>query len=142
MDPATIATIGSSVINLLAAYLKKRRDKPINDIEKDKIKDTTTNAWKITKELYSFIKTKFIDKKTAIEALNNLEKYPDNSDIQADVCNYIIKMMDDEAFAKKLIVFLRDATNADADTVFNTNISGGVQKLIQMGNVYGDVNIQ
>jgi hypothetical protein len=47
----------------------------------------------------------------------------------------------DEDFAEKLSVLLKNAANAKVDTIFNTNINGDVQELVNMGFNYGTVNI-
>jgi len=50
-------------------------------------------------------------------------------------------METDSDFAKELANLLRETSEAGADTIFHTTINGNVQKLVQMGNVYGDVRI-
>jgi hypothetical protein len=134
MDLATFVTIATSVVSLLSPYLKKFRE--------EIAKSGGSAAFEKTKELYQTLKTKFGDSREAQQALNSFVKTPDNVDSQAALRTQLEKIMvDDEAFAKKLAVLLKEAAEANVDHEFNTTIYGDVQKLIQMGDVYGNVTI-
>jgi DNA-binding ferritin-like protein len=98
-------------------------------------------AVKKADDLADAIKAKF-DANNKIEVLDDLAKAPDDKDIQASVRHQLKRIMsNDEEFAHELAKILKKASEAGADTTFHTTIYGDVQKLVQMGNVYGDVEI-
>jgi len=134
MDPTSLATIASGVVSLLSALLKKKSgesDKSVGGLALEK-----------ASELFRFIKTKFARQSTAREILDDLTRTPEDPDTQASVRAQLKKtMLADEEFAKQLADFLKEADEAGADAVFNTTIHGNVKKLVQIGNVYGDVTI-
>jgi hypothetical protein len=142
MDAITISTIASTVVSLLVPFMKST----IEGISKkagEEIGSKTGNlAWEKANQLYDTIKTKFSSSPEATKIVNALEKDPDDSDTQAALRFQIKDMLaKDENFAKELAFLLKEASEAGADTVFQTTIMGNVQKLVQMGNVYGDVKI-
>ena len=143
MDPGAIATIASSAVSLLAPYLRKAAEELPKKTSEGLSKVPTTAAWNKVKELYNAIKTRFAGKEAAIEALDDLEKTPDDPDTQADVRAQLRKLMQaDDAFAKQLAILLKDAADVGVDTIFKTNIYGNVQKLTVMRDVHGDVTIE
>jgi len=65
---------------------------------------------------------------------------PGDPDTQGALRNQLKKALEgDEEFAAQLASLLRDADEAGAGALFNTNIAGDVQKLVQIGVVQGDV---
>lgn len=142
MDAITISTIASTAVSLLVPFLKS----VIEGISKkagEEIGSKTGNlAWEKAKQLHETIMTKSSSTPEVTKIVNALEKNPDDSDTQAALRFQIKDMLaKDEHFAKELALILKEASEAGADTVFQTTIMGNVQKLVQMGNVYGDVKI-
>ncbi|OGW14372.1 MAG: hypothetical protein A3G93_14945 [Nitrospinae bacterium RIFCSPLOWO2_12_FULL_45_22] len=134
MDPTSLATIATSAVALLSPYLEKAGE--------EFAKSAGSAAWNKAEKLYQAIKAKFAVKFAAREALDNLAKIPEDPDTQAAVCAELKKVMAvDEKFAKQLAGILKEAAEAGVDRVFNTTIYGDVAKLIQIGDVYGDVTI-
>jgi len=143
MDPEAIATIASSAVSLLAPYLREAAKELAKKAGEELGKASTTAAWNKVKELYNTIRTGFVGREAAIEALDDLEKTPNDPDTQAAVRVQLRKLMQiDDAFAKQLAILLKDAADVGVDTVFKTNIYGNVQKLTVMRDVYGDVTIE
>jgi len=129
MDISVVTTIASATISLLVPYLKKAGEKV-----GEKVGEA---AWDKTRKLYDTVKAKFATKPDGAKVINALEKSPDDRDIQAAVRFHLKDMMiADESLARELAIILKEASEAGADTVFNTTISGNVQELIQTGNVY------
>lgn len=142
MDATTIAMLASAAVSLLAPYLKQVGEGLAKQVGEEIGKGAGGVAWNRAKNLYETVRAKFSTKPSAAEALDDLAKSPDDEDVQASVRTQLKKIMSaDEAFSKELANILKAAADAGADTVFHTNIYGDVQKLVQMGTVYGDVNI-
>jgi len=138
MDTLAIATIASTTVSLLSPYLKLVGENLAKEIG-SKAGET---AWDKAKQLYEKVKSKFTVKPDTAKVISALEKSPNDSDTQAAVRFHLKEMMEtDSDFAKELANLLRETSEAGADTIFHTTINGNVQKLVQMGNVYGDVRI-
>jgi hypothetical protein len=142
MDTTVIATIASATISLLVPYLKSMGEEFAKKIGEEIGSKTGETAWSKAKLLCEKVKAKFSAKPETAKVMSALEKAPDDADTQAAVRFHLKDMMTaDESFAKELAVILKQASDAGADTIFHTTIFGDVQKLVQMGNVYGDVRI-
>lgn len=136
MDALTITTIASTTVALLSAYLKRIGENFAKEIG-GKASET---AWSKAKQLYEKVKSNFVAKPETAKVINNLEKSPSDNDTQAAVRFHLKEMMEaDSEFAKELANLLKETSEAGADVIFQTTINGNVQKLVQMGNVYGDV---
>lgn len=142
MDSSTIATIASTAVVLLVPYLKSVSEGFAKKAGEQLGEKSGELAWAKAKQLHQFIRTKFADDSGSEKALSALEETPDDSDTQAAVRFQLKDQMSaDNEFAKQIAALLKEADKAGADTVFNTNIHGNVEKLVQMRDVYGDVNI-
>jgi hypothetical protein len=142
MDANTIATIASAAVSLLVPYLKSFGEGLAKKAGEEIGTKSGETAWSKAKRLYETVKAKLSAKPDTARAINALEKSPDDGDTQAAV-RFQLKdiMATDESFARELANILKEASEAGADTVFHTTILGDVQKLVQMGNVFGDVKI-
>lgn len=141
MDPISIA-ISSTAVSLLSPYLKTLTDKVVEKGGEAIGKAAGEVAWKKAKELYETIRKKFSGDPSAEQTLAALAKTPENKEQQAEVERLLKEAVSsDENFAKQLANILREAADAGADNVFNTNIYGEVQKFVQIGTVHGDVHI-
>lgn len=142
MDTYAIATIASTTVSLLTPYLKSLAEEFTKKVGEEIGGKAGETAWNKTKQLYETVKAKFSSKPDATKVISALEKTPDDEDTRAAVRFHLKDMMtSDESFAKELAILLKEASEAGADTIFQTTIFGNVQKLVQMGNVYGDVKI-
>jgi hypothetical protein len=142
MEATIISTIAVATVSLLVSYMKSIGEGFAKKTGEELGKQAGGNAWHKAKQLYQVTKAKFSTKSETREVMDALEKSPSDDDTQA-VMRFHLKgiMASDENFAKELAYLLKEASEAGADTVFQTTILGDVQKLVQMGNVYGNVNI-
>jgi len=142
MDITVIATIASASVSLLVPYLKSMGEEFAKKVGEEIGSKTGETAWSKAKLLCEKVKAKFSAKPETSKVMTALEKAPDDADTQAAVRFHLKDIMTaDEGFAKELVDILRQASDAGADTIFHTTIYGDVHKLVQMGNVYGDVRI-
>ena len=142
MDASAIATIASSTVSLLAPYLKSLGEGFAKKAGEEIGVKAGGTALSKAKQLYETVKAKFSPNPDTAKIIKALEKTPDDADVQAATRFQLKEMMvTDEALAKDLAIILKEATDAGADAIFQTTIYGNVKKLVQMGNVYGDVNI-
>jgi hypothetical protein len=138
MDPSAIAAIATSAVSLLAPYLKQMADGIVAGAGKRIGED----GWRTATSLYESIRQKLAGDARESTVLKALERTPNDSDTQAAVRFELKRVMaEDLNFAKQLAVLLKEADEAGADTIFQTTIHGNVEKLVQMGNVYGPVRI-
>ena len=142
MDATTIATIASAAVSLLASYLKNLGTEFAKKSGEEIGTKAREAAWNKAKKLHNTIKARFSPKPETAKVIGAFEKSPDDKDTQAVVRFHLKEIMaSDESFTRELADILKEASDAGADTVFQTTILGDVQKLVQMGNVYGDVKI-
>jgi len=142
MDASSIAMIASAAVSLLVPYLKSLGEGIAKKAGEEIGKKTGETAWRKTQHLYETIKTKFMTKSDTSKIINALAKSPEDTDTQSATRFHLKEVMtSDEYFAKELATILKEASDAGADTIFHTTIYGNVQKLVQMGNVFGDVKI-
>lgn len=142
MDVSTIATIASTAVALLVPYLKSVSEGFAKKAGEELGEKSGELAWTRAKQLHQLVKSKFSAESSGEKAISALEKVPNDADTQAAVRFQLKDMMEvDEEFARQIATILKEADRAGADTVFNTNIHGNVEKLVQMRDVYGDVNL-
>ncbi|MBX3037420.1 MAG: hypothetical protein KF758_10980 [Anaerolineales bacterium] len=142
MDSAVIATIASTAVSLLVPYLKFIGKEMATGLSQEFGSKAGEAAWDTTKRLYESVKARFSLQPDTKKILDAVEKDPDDDDLKATIRFHLKEIMkSDDAFTKEIASLLKTASENGADTVFNTNISGNVNKLVQMGNVYGDVKI-
>jgi len=142
MDTLAITTIASTTVSLLSPYLKLVGENLAQKVGEEIGSQVGETVWNKAKQLYEMVKSRFTAQSDTAKVINALEKSPDDNDTQAAVRFHLKEMMEtDSNFAKELANLLKETSEAGADTVFHTTIMGNVQKLVQMGNVYGDVKI-
>lgn len=142
MDTTAISLLASSCVALLIPYLKLLGEEAVKKIGENIGANTSQAALEKAQQLYGLVKTKLSATPETVKVLTNLEKSPSDEDLQATTRYYLKESMaTDDVFAKQIALILRDASEAGADMVFQTTIMGNVQKLVQMGTVYGDVKI-
>jgi hypothetical protein len=138
MDPATIAALAGGAVKILSPYLSELAKGAL-----DKAKDVAgSEAVAHAREVFEAVRSQFTGNAAAEEAITDLQKAPEDEDSQAAVRVQVKKQLEsDEAFAGKLAGLLKKADSAGAGAVFNTNISGDVEKLVQIGTVQGNVSL-
>jgi hypothetical protein len=94
------------------------------------------------KKVYETVKNKFSSSDQAREKFIGFENQPEKQNIQEDVELLLREYLsNDDAFASKIIEYLRQSAQNNVDVVFNAKIKGNVEKITNIGNVEGDVNI-
>lgn len=142
MDATAIATIASATVSLLVPYLKSLGDELAKKAVGEIGSKAGGNAWNKAARLYTNVKTKFLAKPETAKVLNAFQKTPDDKDMQVVIGFHLKDVMEtDDIFAHELAETLKQASDADVDSIFNTTIYGDVQKLVQIGTVYGNVKI-
>jgi len=138
MEPAAIAALAGGAVKILSPYLSELASGAL-----DKAKDVAgSEAVAHAKDIFEAIRSKFSGTPAAEEALEDLKKAPEDDDSQATVRVQLKKQLEsDETFAASLAELLKRADSAGAGAVFNTNISGDVEKLLQIGIVHGNVSL-
>jgi hypothetical protein len=123
MDPQTITIIATTVIGILSSYLAKTGE---------------AAAKKVGEDIYQLLKDRFSKKPSAEEALTDLKKTPDDSDVQAALRVQLKKLLaEDEAFAAQLHQLLKEAASTEAGATIIQQTAGDNAK--QFGQVFGDV---
>lgn len=142
MNNSSLTTIAAAVVSLLVPYLKNLVEGLVKRSGEEIGTKMGIEAWGKAKQLYEFVKSRFSQQPNTTKIIAQLEKFPDDEDTQA-IVRFQLKeeMASDENFARELANLLKEASEAGVDTIFHTTIVGSVHKLVQIGNVYGDVNI-
>lgn len=142
MDITAINVIASSVVSLLVPYFKMLADNLLTK-SSEKIGEVATQAVsnKVS-NLYEIVKKKLVKRRGASSALKKLREMPNDGDLQSVIRVHLKEIMvSDVKFAKELAYYLKDISESDVDNTFHTTVMGNVEKLTQIGNVYGDVEI-
>jgi hypothetical protein len=143
MDVSIIPTIASTIITLLVPYLMNFGESVLKKAGEDLNSKVGELAQAKVKQIYEKIKMAFSSEPSASEAIESLEKFPDNADIQVKLREQLeARMVSDRVFAMDLIRLLVEADKAGVDSVFSTTVHGKVEKIVQMGDVYGNVSIK
>ncbi len=123
MDPATIGVIATTAISFLTSYLTKAAESTTKQFGED---------------LYKRLKTRFSKKPAAQEALADVEKTPEDADLQTVLRVQIKKLLaEDEAFASELQEMFKKAEKPEAGATVITQTAGDNAK--QFGQVHGNV---
>jgi hypothetical protein len=123
MDPATISAIAAAAVGFLSPYLAKAGE---------------AVARKVGEDVYGAIKTSFEGKTVAQEALSDLEKSPNDTDLQAALRVQLRKLLaEDESFAAQLQGMLQEAGETEAGATIIQQVAGDDAK--QFGQVFGNV---
>ena len=141
MEPATIIAIAAASVKLLSPYLKKVATDIGDKAAENLGESVAAGAVNKVRELYLAIKGRFSGNQKAEEALTKLSATPDDANTQASLREQLEQALEqDEDFARKLSEMIKSAHQSGADSVFNINIGGDVQKLVNIGTVHGDVS--
>jgi len=123
MDPQTISVIATTAVGVISPYLAKAGE---------------VAAKKVGEDIYQALKAHFGKKPAAQEALADLEKAPDDGDLQAALRVQLKKLLaEDEAFAAQLQHLLQEAGETEAGATIIKQVAGDNAK--QFGQVFGNV---
>jgi len=123
MDPQTISVIATTALGFLSSYLAKIGE---------------AAAKKVGEDVYQALRTRLSQKPAAQEALVDLEKDPDDADLQAALRVQLKKLLaDDEKFATQLQQLLQKAGNTEAGATIIKQVAGDNAK--QFGQVFGNI---
>ena len=123
MDPQTISVIATTAVGFLSPYLAKAGE---------------VAAKKVGEDIYQALKARFSKKPAAQEALADLEKAPDDTDLQAALRIQLKKLLaEDEAFAAQLQHLLKEAAGTEAGVTIIKQVAGDNAK--QFGQVFGNI---
>lgn len=123
MDPQTITVLTSTAVGILSSYLAKAGE---------------SAAKKIGEDIYDVLKGRFEKKPAAQEVLTDLEKSPEDTDIQGAMRIQLKKLLqEDEAFATQLQETLTKAGKTEAGATIIQQHAG--DNATQIGQIYGDV---
>jgi hypothetical protein len=140
MDAVAIASIAGAAVSLIVPFIKnigESMTKKAGEAIGTKIGDS---AWAKAKQLHDTVKAKLCSQPDSMKVISALEKTPDDADAQAAVRFHLKQLMIlDENFARELAVMLREASETGVDAVFHTTVSGDVEKLVEIGAIYGNV---
>lgn len=126
MDIQTISIIATSTIAFLSPYL---------------VKVGETAAEKLGSEIYQMLKIRFAQKPGAQEALADLEKSPEDHDLQATLRVQLKKLLaEDEGFAIELQQLLKEVSKTESGSTIIKQVAGDNAK--QFGQVFGDVTFK
>jgi len=111
MDPQTISTIATTAVGILSAYLAKAGE---------------AAAKKIGEDIYQVLKARLGKKPAAQEALADLEKAHDDTDLQAALRVQLKKLLaEDEAFAVQLQHLLQEAGRTETGATIIKQVAKG-----------------
>jgi hypothetical protein len=140
MDPATTSAVVSTVLSVLIPYLQKAGDKFAEEIGKS----IPENVGK----LYDAIKQRFSKKPIALETMDDLEKKPNDPDLQAALRVQLRKLLDeDAAFAEELRALLSQGSGisisqtGSGSVATNEGVSAGEQGLAVKGDIEGNITM-
>jgi hypothetical protein len=123
MDPQTINVIAASAVGFLSPYLAKAGE---------------AAARKVGEDVYQALTTHFSSKPAAQETLTDLEKAPDDADLQAALRVQLKKVLaEDETLATQLQRRLQEAEETEVGATIIQQTAGDNAK--QFGQVFGDV---
>jgi hypothetical protein len=133
LDP-NMLILGTSAATLVSGFLAKSVE--------EFGKKTAGAAWDKASEIFRLIKLKLSGDPQGQTALTALEAAPGDAQAREHVASAIAETASkDGDFAKELSSKLVAAAGSGVDNVFNTNIAGSVEKLVQIQNVYGNVSL-
>lgn len=120
-----IIAIGTAIVSILVSFFK------------DALSETAKSS---VKELFNFIKGKTGD--TEKEKTQNLEKFPDDKITQIEFQKMLeAKMKADNDFAQELLKRLEVLAQNEKEATFKNVITGNVEKIVQINNLFGDVEL-
>jgi uncharacterized protein YllA (UPF0747 family) len=123
MDPQTINVLATTTVGILTPYLAKAGEAVVK---------------KIGEDLYQTLKTRFSQKPAAQEALNDLARAPEDTDLQATLRVQVKKLLaEDETFAAQVQRLLREVGSTEAGAAVIKQVAGDNAK--QFGQVFGNV---
>jgi hypothetical protein len=126
MDPAAIALLASTTVNLLKPYLVKAGE---------------TAVQAVGQKLYDLLEAKLKPETPAKEAMEELKKAPDDADLQAQMRVQLKKMLAEDAeLAAQIADITKEANETPAGATIISQTAG--KNAIQFGQNSGQVTIK
>ena len=123
MDPQTISVIAKTAVGFVSSYLAKAGE---------------AAAKKVFQDICQALKGRFDERPAAQKALTDLQKAPDDADLQAVLRVQLKELLaEDEAFAAQLQQLLQKVGGTEVGANIIKQIAGDNAK--QFGQVFGDV---
>ena len=134
LDPASLVILGTSAASLVSGFLVKSAE--------ELGKKTVGAAWDKASEVVDFTKRKLSGEPRGQKALEALQASPNDPHAKAEIATTISEAASkDPLFATELSSKLVAASGSGVDNVFNTNIAGHVEKLIQVQVMHGNITM-
>jgi len=122
-----IITIGTTVVSILVSFFK------------DALSETAKSS---VKELFNFVKGKTDWNNDEKEKTQKLERLPDDKNTQIEFLKMLeAKMSTDYEFAQELFKRLEMLAQNEKEATFKNVITGNVEKIVQINNLFGDVEL-
>jgi hypothetical protein len=142
MDPSAIAAISSAVVRMLVPYFKDAASGGAEELGKDAANAAAGTAAGLARRLVQAVKSRFGSDESSRRSLVALMDDPDNAGVAEQVRQNLQQVMaSDQPFAAELVSLLQQISRTGAELNFVNNIRGDVAKLVQIGEVHGDVNL-
>ena len=142
MNASVITTIANAVVSLLVLYFKKLGEGIVQKGGEEIGEHAAKAMWNRAIQVCKEVKGKFALNREMSEAFNTLKRTPEDTDAQERVQRYLKEVMtNDEGFAVRLSALLSEESKDGINSVFQTIVSGDVQKIVQINEVQGDVHV-
>jgi hypothetical protein len=142
MDPSAIAAISSAVVRMLVPYFKDVASGGAEELGKNAANSAAGTAAGLARRLVQAVKSRFGSDESSRRSLVALMDDPDNADAVGRVRQSLQQVMaSDQPFAAEMVSLLQQISGTGAELNFVNNIRGDVAKLVQIGEVHGDVNL-
>ena len=143
MDATIISTIAAATVSLISSYLQKAGEDFAKKTGEELGKKAGASIWVNAKRAFGIVREKLRYDPVASQTLQSLETLPKNQEAQAAIKLKLKELMySDEDLTNELTAIVTEiAESHEAGAFFDTAILGDVKKFIQIGSVYGDVNL-
>jgi hypothetical protein len=133
MDPITIAALTGFATSALINFVRNAGEEFAGKAGEA--------AWNALGKIASLTRAKFLKSSPeGTAALESLTAAPTASGKVAELAVRVRAAIEsDPEFAAELAKLVRVAQEAGADSIFNTTIHGNVGKLVQIGEIHGDL---
>ena len=141
VDPSAITAISSAVLRVLVPYFKDAASGSAGELGKEAASSAAGTAASLARRLVNAVKSRFGSDADSSRSLAALIDDPDSADASEQVRPDLEHVLaSDQPFAAELVSLLRQISGTGADLAFVNNIGGDVAKLVQIGEVHGDLH--
>jgi hypothetical protein len=127
---------------MLVPYFKDVASGGAEELGKNAANSAAGTAAGLARRLVQAVKSRFGSDESSRRSLVALMDDPDNADAVERVRQSLQQVMaSDQPFAAEMVSLLQQISGTGAELNFVNNIRGDVAKLVQIGEVHGDVNL-